>query len=291
MSDPRDLRPNASAPGITPPAAAGDHASAAAARGHATPAPSPGHAPLVSVVMPARNAVRFIDQALQSLLDQTHTRWELVVVDDASSDGTAERVNQAARADRRIRLIQLARRVGPGPARNVALAEIRGDYIAFLDSDDIWLPGKLERQLRFMREHGAAFSIHGYRMIDEHGRERGRPIAVPARVDYQLLLRHTIIAPVTVLLDRERVGPLEMPDLPQHEDLVLWFRILKRGIVAHGMPEELARYRIVKTSASRDKLRSARRMWRVYRRIEGLSFSRAAWCYSHYAWNAWRKYR
>ena len=254
----------------------------------ASPRPEP---PLVSVVMPARNAVRFIEQAIGSVLAQSHACWELVVVDDASSDGTAELVARAARADTRIRLIRLERRVGPGPARNVALADLRGAFVAFLDSDDMWLPDKLERQLRFMREHGVAFCIHGYRMIDEHGQERGRAIAVPERVDYELLLRHTIIAPVTVLLDRERVGPLEMPDLPQHEDLVLWFTILKRGIVAHGMPDELARYRIVKTSASRDKLRSARRMWRVYRRIEGLSFHRAAWCYSHYAWNAWRKYR
>jgi len=247
--------------------------------------------PLVSIVMPARNAARFIDQAMRSVIDQTHPRWELLVVDDASSDATAERAAAAACADSRIRLIRLDRRVGPGPARNVALADLRGDYVAFLDSDDIWMPDKLERQLRFMRETGAAFSIHGYRMMDEHGRERGHAIVVPERVDYDLLLRHTIIAVNCVLLDRARVGPLEMPDLPQHEDLVLWFRILKRGIVARGMPDDLARYRIVKTSASRDKLRSARRMWRVYRRIEGLSLRRAAWCYSHYAWNAWRKYR
>jgi teichuronic acid biosynthesis glycosyltransferase TuaG len=250
-----------------------------------------GSGPLVSVVMPARNAERFIETAIRSVIDQSHARWELVVVDDASTDGTADRVAAAARADARIRLIRLDQRVGPGPARNVALAGVRGDYVAFLDSDDVWLPAKLERQLQFMRERGAAFCIHGYRMIDEHGHERGRAISVPERVDYELLLRHTIIAPVTVLLERARVGPLEMPDLPQHEDLVLWFTILKRGIVAHGMPDELARYRIVKRSASRDKLRSARRMWRVYRRIEGLSFARAAWCYSHYAWNAWRKYR
>jgi len=259
------------------------------ASGHAAAAHRP--APLVSVVMPARNAVRFIEQAIRSVIEQTHARWELVVVDDASTDATAERVAAAAAADPRIRLIRLGQRVGPGPARNVALADVRGEYVAFLDSDDLWLPGKLERQLCFMRDRDVAFCIHGYRMIDEHGRERGHAITVPERVDYRLLLRHTIIAPVTVLLDRERVGPLEMPDLPQHEDLVLWFRILKRGIVAHGMPDELARYRIVKTSASRDKLRSARRMWRVYRRIEGLSFPQAAWCYSHYAWNAWRKYR
>lgn len=250
-----------------------------------------GMSPLVSIVMPARNAERFIGHALRSVLEQTHARWELLVVDDASTDGTVEQVESAAAGEPRIRLIRLDRRVGPGPARNIALAEARGEYLAFLDSDDVWLPGKLERQLRFMREHDAAFCIHGYRMIDEHGRERGHAIRVPERVDYDLLLRHTIIAPVTVLLERGRVGPLEMPDLPQHEDLVLWFRILKRGVVAHGMPDELARYRIVKTSASRDKLRSARRMWRVYRSVEGLSLHRAAWCYSHYAWNAWRKYR
>ncbi len=126
--------------------------------------------------------------------------------------------------------------------------------------------------------------------MDEDGRPTGRTIGAPARMGYRDLLKNTIIGCLTVMLDRTRLGPLEMPDLPQHEDLVLWLRLLKAGAIAYGIPEVLALYRMVGSSASRNKTRSAMRMWRVYRRQERLSLPYAAWCYVHYAWHACRKY-
>ena len=249
------------------------------------------NAELVSIVMPAYNTAPFIEETIRSIQGQTHTRWELIVVDDGSSDDTGSVVQALAETDARIRLISLPRNVGPGPARNVGMASASGRYLAFQDSEDLWVAGKLEQQLRFLRERDAAFVFSGYSMIDDAGRPIGRPVTVPERVDYRTLLHNTIIAMITVLVDRERVGPLQLPDLPQHEDLVMWFRVLKRGVVAHGIPDPLARYRILGNSASRNKWRSARRMWNVYRRIERLSLSDSAWCYAHYAWNAWRKYR
>jgi teichuronic acid biosynthesis glycosyltransferase TuaG len=200
-------------------------------------------------------------------------------------------VREAARLDPRIRLVRLEKNGGPGPARNVGMAEARGRLLAFQDSEDLWTADRLERQIAFMRAHDAALTVCSYSMIDERGRPVGRPVRMPERIEYATLLKNTIIAVITTLADRERVGPLVMPPLPQHEDLVMWFGVLKRGVVAHGMPDVLARYRLVGGSASRDKWRSARRMWRVYRRVEGLSVPRAAWCYANYAWNAWRKYR
>lgn len=247
--------------------------------------------PLVSVITPAYNAARFLEDTLRSVAEQTFGGWEMLVVDNGSTDATPEIVRRWAADDPRIRLLSETSRRGPAPARNLALRQARGRYVAFLDSDDLWLPHKLEVQIEFMRARGSAFTFAAHSYIDESGRPTGRTIAAPQRVDYRALLKNTIIGCLTVMLDRTRTGPLEMPDLPQHEDLVLWLRLLKSGLVAHGIPEVLALYRMVGSSASRNKARSARRMWRVYRRVERLPLPYAAWCFAHYAWNASRKYR
>jgi teichuronic acid biosynthesis glycosyltransferase TuaG len=245
----------------------------------------------VSIVMPAYNAARFIEEAIRSVQAQTESNWELLVVDDGSSDGTPVIVERLAASDPRIRLLRTERRQGPGPARNAAMDAATGRWLGFLDSDDRWRADKLERQLRFMRETGSAFCVSSYRMIDAEGLPLGREIRIPERIRYRDLLKNTIIAPTMTLLERARIGALRMPALPQHEDLAFWYSILRTGEVARGLPEVLADYRVLSGSASRDKLRSAGRMWNVYRRVERLSVLDSAWCYAHYAWNAWNKYR
>jgi teichuronic acid biosynthesis glycosyltransferase TuaG len=130
-----------------------------------------------------------------------------------------------------------------------------------------------------------------YRFIDEAGEEVGTPVRVPERVTYAQLLRNTIIGCLTVVLDRERTGDVRMRALRQHEDLTLWYAILRTGLVAHGLREELAAYRIVRGSASRDKLRSAVHMWKVYREVERLPLTTAAAAFACYAFNALYKYR
>jgi teichuronic acid biosynthesis glycosyltransferase TuaG len=247
--------------------------------------------PLVSIVTPAYNAARFLEESLRSAQQQTFPNWEMLVVDDGSTDDTPEIVRRWAEADPRFRLLAGAGNRGPAAARNVALESARGRYVAFLDSDDLWLPRKLEVQLEFMRARDAVFSFTAYSYIDENGVRTGRVVTPPERIDYRGLLKNTIIGCLTVMLDRTRLGPLRMPDLRQHEDIVLWLQILKGGITALGIPEELARYRLVRGSLSRNKVRSALRMWRIYRRHEHLPLPDAAWCYAHYAWNAFRKYR
>jgi teichuronic acid biosynthesis glycosyltransferase TuaG len=248
--------------------------------------------PLVSIITPAHDAARFVLDTIRSVQAQSYRHWEQIVIDDASRDRTRDLVAEAARGDPRIRLVALDRNSGPAGARNAGLAEARGRYVAFLDADDLWLPEKLARQLAFMRDRDAAFSFTAYSIIDEQGHAVGQPVRVPARIDYRGLLKNTTIGCLTVVLDRERVGgPLSMPDLPQHEDLSLWFRLLKGGMIAHGLPEILARYRVVAGSASRNKLRAARHMWKVYREQEGLAVPDAMWCYAHYAWRAYWKNR
>jgi teichuronic acid biosynthesis glycosyltransferase TuaG len=246
---------------------------------------------LVSIVMPAFNAGRFIGDSIRTVQAQTYTDWELLVVDDGSSDDTVDVVESFARWDRRVRLVGQGDRGGPGAARNIGIAAARGEHLAFLDSDDLWLPDRLSRQLDFVSRGDVAFAIGGYTFIYPDGRVANRTIRVPERLDYRALLKNTIIWTATVLLNRRLIGDIRMPRLPQHEDLVLWFDLLKRGFVAHGMQEPLAVYRMVHGSASRNKWRSAKRMWNVYRDIEHLSLPDTMWCYAHYAWRAWWKHR
>ena len=249
-----------------------------------------GDRPRVSVVTPAYNAARFLEQTIRSVQAQSFTDWEQIVVDDGSVDGTRDVVRRLARGDSRIRLLERPNE-GAARARNAGMTEARGRYLAFLDSDDLWVPEKLQEQVRHMEGTGSVFSFTGYSLIDEEGRSVGRPVRIPARMSYRDLLENTIIGCLTVMLDRLNLGDLEMPPLPQHEDLALWFRILKSGVSATGIQRDLARYRIVRGSASRNKVRSALHMWHVYRSIEHLSLPRAGWSYAHYAWNAYWKNR
>lgn len=247
--------------------------------------------PIVSVITPAYDAARFIEAAIRSVQEQTFRDWEMIVVDDGSRDETRAIVERLRAADPRVQLVASSGNRGAAEARNAGLERARGRYVAFLDSDDLWLPHKLERQLEFMRARDAGFCFAEYSYIDEDGVRIGRRVRVPASVGYEDLLKNTIIGCLTVVLDRERTGPLRMPALSQHEDLSLWFALLKRGLRAQGIQEELALYRIVRRSASRDKVRSALHMWKVYLRQERLPWPRAAWCYAHYAWNAFWKNR
>src|SRR5262245_35495315 len=213
----------------------------------------------------------------------------MLIVDDGSLDATAEIVAQSASADPRIKLIR-QKNSGPAQARQRALDAANCRFIAFLDSDDYWLPGKLSRQLAFMRRVGAALSYTRYRRIDRDGTQLGHLVDVPARLDYRSLLGNTAIATSTAIVDRERTGPFRLRPV-HYDDFALWLDLTKRGFVAHGLSEDLTRYRVLQGSFSRNKARSALQVWHTYRKIERLSPSYAAWCLARYACNAWRKHR
>jgi teichuronic acid biosynthesis glycosyltransferase TuaG len=249
-------------------------------------------APIVSIITPAYNSRRFISDTIESVKSQTYTAWEMIVVDDCSFDNTCEVVEQKAKLDERIRLIRVDKNSGPAIARNIALEAASGRYIAFLDSDDIWLPQKLERQIAFMQQGGIAFSYTNYRRMREQGDLYGKLIKLPLSLDYWGLLKNTGIAGcLTVMIDREMTGDFWMPDLPHGEDLVLWLQLIKKGFTAFGLSEDLARYRIVGNSTSRNKRRAAKEVWRVYRDIEKLGFLPSSWCFINYAWSALQKSR
>jgi teichuronic acid biosynthesis glycosyltransferase TuaG len=244
----------------------------------------------VSIITPAYNAGRYVGDAIESVRRQQYRDWEMLVIDDCSCDDTRELVRSFSRIDERVRLIVQATNGGPARARQAGLDAARGRYIAFLDSDDYWLPRKLERQVSFMQERDAAISFTQFRRVSADGSRIGKLIEVPSQLDYHQLLCNTAMATSTVVIDRLKTGPFCMTTT-YYDDFVLWLEILRRGFVAHGLQEDLMRYRIASGSWSRNKLRSALWVWRTYQKVEKLSVPYSAWCFASYVWNAVSKYR
>jgi teichuronic acid biosynthesis glycosyltransferase TuaG len=247
-------------------------------------------ASLVSIITPAYRCAGVIGQTIASVLAQSYPHWELLIAEDCSPDETREVIAQWAAQDSRIRLLALPVNSGPALARNAALEQARGRWLAFLDSDDLWLPRKLERSIEYARERDAAFVFTGFRRIPAEGGQPGRYIGVPRSLGYRQLLGNTAIATSTVLLDGARVGPVRMTRT-YYDDFDCWLRLLKRGHVAAGLDEDLMRYRVMNQSVSRDKRRSAAMVWRAYRDLERLSVPASAWYFAQYALRGWLKYR
>lgn len=240
-----------------------------------------GHGPTVSVITPAYNAARTIGATIRSVQAQTFGDWQMLIADDYSQDETCAVVEDHTRADPRVALVRRATTGGSGPARNAALERARGRYVAFLDSDDLWQPEKLTRQLAFMADTGCAISYTAFRRITADGERTGRLIRVPATVTYESLLKNTAIATLTAMVDTRQTGPLRMADA-RRDDYILWLSLLRQGFVARGLQEDLARYRARGDSLSSRPQRSAAWTWRVYREAERLDLLHASWCMAHY---------
>jgi glycosyltransferase involved in cell wall biosynthesis len=244
---------------------------------------------LVSIVTPAFQAAKFIGETIRSVQAQTYENWELLVVDDKSSDETCDIVTEFASSDDRIRLARQLTNQGPVEARDKALELSRGRYVAFLDSDDLWLPQKLQRQLQFMQSRNAAISFTRFRRMSEDGARLGRLIIIPRALNYRQLLKNTAMATSTVMIDREMTGPFRMTKIPC-DDYALWLEIVGRGFISFGLDEDLMRYRVVSSSFSRNKKKYAVKVWDTYRGL-GFSAASSAWYFANYAFRAWLKYR
>jgi len=244
---------------------------------------------MVSIITPAYNSARHISGTIESVLAQTYKNWEMLIVDDASSDHTVQIVKEYARRDERIRLISLYRHMGAAESRNAAIRSARGRYIAFLDSDDLWHPEKIQRQLAFMSRHSYAFTFTSYQRIKGKKDRKLNVIKAPHHVDYRGYLKNTIIGTLTVIIDRHITGAFEMPNIRSSHDMALWCDILKRGFKAYGLNEILAYYRIMPGSNTAQKLRAAKDVWKVYRNIEKMRLLPSIWNFLFYAFNATRK--
>ena len=239
--------------------------------------------PTVSIITPAYNAERFISQTIESVLQQTYPHWEMIIVDDASQDNTVAIVQSYAQQDNRIKLIELATNSGSAVARNTAMEHATGQYLAFLDSDDLWLENKLAEQLRFMQEKDIAFSFTSYVRMRENGTTTNAIVEAPSSVGYDDLMKHCVIGCLTVMLDRDKIGSLKMPNIRTRQDYAFWLKITRKGYLAYGLPKVLAKYRLVENSISSNKIKAAKQNWYVYRHIEKHSFWKALWYFSHYA--------
>jgi teichuronic acid biosynthesis glycosyltransferase TuaG len=247
---------------------------------------------LCSIITPAYNSASFIARTIGSVLMQTYPDWEMIVVDDCSTDGVGEVVAEEAEKDGRIRLIRNARRLGQAASRNTAIEAARGRFIAFLDSDDIWAPMKLERQISFMEKERCPLSFTAYKKIDERDFITSCMVEVPKKVDYRGLLKTNVIPCLTAVYDTRPLGRVFMRlGLKAHEDHLLWLDILKRGYEARGLNECLGYYRIREGSVSRNKARAALCQWKVYREFERLPLHESVYYFATYAYHGYRKSR
>lgn len=236
--------------------------------------------------MPSYNASRFIAESINSVLLQTYSHWELLIVDDCSKDNSVEIIQKFADIDSRVKLFPLKENVGAAAARNIAIEHAQGRYIAFLDSDDIWNENKLRKQLSFMKQNSYAFTFSDYYVMEEDGKKTGNIVRVPISLTYHQYLRNTIIGCLTVIIDKKQTGDFKMPLIKSSHDMALWLLIMKRGFKAHGLKEVLAGYRLVSTSNTAKKWKAAKDVWKVYRKIEGLSVVYAAYCFCGYVLHA-----
>ena len=228
---------------------------------------------MVSIIVPVYNAAKYIAQTIEMVDAQTYKDWELILVDDASRDGSAEVIEDIIKSQgKRIRLIKKSRNEGAAAARNSGIDAAAGQYIAFLDADDIWKADKLEKQVRFMEERQAEFSFHSYEFGDEQAQPTGKIVKAPAKLNFRQALSRTVIFTSTVMFDVDRIGKeiIHMPQVPS-EDTATWWRILKSGYTAYGLDENLAIYRRPRKSLSSNKLVAIERIWFLYRNIADLS--------------------
>ncbi|HDR7367087.1 glycosyltransferase family 2 protein [Bacillus toyonensis] len=240
---------------------------------------------MISIIIPTYNAERFILNTINSVKTQTYKNWEIIIIDDCSSDKTLQIVKEQQAIDKRIRIIKLKNNSGAAIARNTGINSSKGKYVAFLDSDDLWLPEKLEKQLAFMQENDIAFSFTSYQIINQDGTPTDKFVHVPEKINYNGLLKNTIIGCLTVMIDVEKLGKIQMPNIRTRQDTATWLKILKQGHYAYGLDEVLSKYRKVENSISSKKFKMAKMNWKLYREIEGLSIPRSAWCFVNYSLN------
>lgn len=244
---------------------------------------------LVSIIMPAYNAEKYISESIESVLAQTYKNWELIIIDDCSKDGTINIIRQYQMFDNRIRVISLKCNAGVANARNIGMELAKGRYIAFLDSDDLWLDIKLEEQIKFMQQKQIYFSFSKYRRFTDE--KKGKVVDVLTCVNYQKALYGNPIGCLTVCLDRRFIKEFRFSK-QRHEDYIAWLNILKsNNIYAYGIPKVLALYRVGNSnSLSGNKLKSVIWTWNVYRKSQNLSFFCSLKCFFGYLVVNFKKY-
>lgn len=240
--------------------------------------------PLVSIICPVYNAERYLEETVRSVIRQSYSQWELLLMIDAkSADASLEMARSWAISDSRIVVVESAEHLGVANNRNHGIAIAKGEFIAFLDSDDLWLPMKLERQMNFMVSKGIAFTCHSYSQINPEGQALGVIRHVPAVITYKDLLKSNVIGCLTVIIRTDLLKQFSFRTDQPHEDFILWLEILKHVPHACGIDENLALYRVLPFSRSGNKKRAAMERWSIYRSVLKLNPFIASYYFCWYA--------
>ncbi|MBQ8399425.1 MAG: glycosyltransferase family 2 protein [Clostridia bacterium] len=243
---------------------------------------------LVSIITPAYNCSATIAETIESVLHQSYSKWELLIVDDCSSDDTVDIVSTYAQKDKRIKLIRMTQNSGSAAARNTAIQNANGRFIALLDSDDLWKPKKLECQLNFMLENGYSFSFTAYDVFRVSSDGHRKIFEAPQKITYYQYLSNSIIGCLTVMIDKEQIPDFHM-ESGDLEDVLTWMHYLRRGYVAYGLNENLASYRVSTASKSANKIQNALRYYQCLKQQENIGLLKRFCCHCGYVYNATKK--
>ncbi|UYW00912.1 glycosyltransferase [Flavobacterium agricola] len=219
---------------------------------------------LVSIITPTFNSEKYILETIQSVIKQTYSNWEMIIVDDCSTDSTFSLLTLQAELEPRIKVLKLAKNSGAGVARQLALDNSNGNYIAFLDSDDMWKPEKLQVQIDFLKTNNLAITFSGYELIDEKSNPLRKLILPKKQVTYKELFYCNWIGNLTGIYDVTKIGKIPISTFRKRQDWIMWLEVLKIEKVAFSTPNNLAYYRIRKDSISASKLQLLKSNYLVY---------------------------
>ena len=244
--------------------------------------------PLVSIIMPTYNSASTISEAINSVILQRYTNWELIVTDDCSTDDTKDILINYVKNDSRIKFLCNQVNSGAGFSRNRSIDAAKGKYIAFLDADDLWLENKLSNQISFMEKNGYLFSFSSYQKFSKDG--DGGVVVAPNSVTYQQLLYGNVIGCLTAVYNAEVLGKKKMPLIRKRQDMGLWLTLLKECDAAYSLPDVLAKYR-TDTGMTQNKINTAKYQWEFYRTVVQLNLFKSSWYFCWYALNGLLKHR
>lgn len=235
---------------------------------------------LVSIIIPLYNKEKYIEQTIENIKKQTYSNWELIIVDDKSTDKSLDIVKKYK--NEKIIIMENKKNYGAAKSRNTGLKYATGRYICFQDADDFWNKRKLEKQVKFMKKNGCAFSYTGFSFITDDGNII-KTVNIQDKLEYKEALKNTRILTSATMFDIEKIDKklLEMPDI-KSEDIATWWNILKKGYIAYGINESLVYYRKTKNSLTSNKLRSAKNRWYIYRKYENFHFFKSLYYFIYY---------
>ncbi|WAW15526.1 glycosyltransferase family 2 protein [Peptostreptococcus equinus] len=244
---------------------------------------------LISIITPIYNADKHIEETVASVLKQTYTNFELLLIDDCSTDKSSEIIGRLIEKDNRIKYIKLKQNSGAAVARNIGLSKAKGRYVAFLDSDDLWKENKLKKQIELLDENNVAFCFTSYRYFYDADNITSKVARAPEKIDYEGLLKNTLIGCSSVMIDREIIGDFKMPEVRKGQDTATWLKLLRQVPYAYGIYDDLVYYRVANGSLSSNKSQALRRTWYTYRNIEKLPLLKAIYVFIFYAFNAFKR--